>query len=152
MKAGDVSELEVEIEKELVETRERMRLMQDELSLAQEKNLQSAEGYKAMVVALEKQNVKLSDACSSVTNERDKLQNELNRITKRDNAGEDNEDSIAIKRMQEIQETLLQKIQELRDATPAAPAAPETNEAAVLDGASVGRVRIKQIFVFSKSF
>ena len=53
LKAGEVSELEAEIEKELVVMREKLRHVQNELSYQQEKNLQSAESYKTMVVQLE---------------------------------------------------------------------------------------------------
>ena len=53
LKAGEVSELEAEIEKELVVMREKLRHVQNELSYQQEKNLQTAESYKTMVVQLE---------------------------------------------------------------------------------------------------
>ena len=109
-----MSELEAEIEKELLIMKEKLRHVQDELSLQQEKNLQTAEGYKSIVVQLEKNNGNLNESLTKITNERDRYENDVNRLSKSTTA-EDDHNAASIARMKEMQETLLIKIKELQE-------------------------------------
>lgn len=104
LKAGEVSELEAEIEKELIIMREKLRHVQSELSLQQEKNLQIAESYKAIVARLEKNNLEMTDKVVKLENERDRLEN----LVKKSTSGPD---EATLDQMKKMQEQMLEKMQ-----------------------------------------
>lgn len=109
-------------EQQITSSREKLRLTQQELNSANEKNVESAETFRKIIRNLEKQNADLNGDVKIMRQQREHLQKELELMAAAGGGGGQGgqnavatmEQTRAIKQQQAMMETLMTQMQEIK--------------------------------------